>query len=431
MKTTTKIYLLLLIAALGGLLYFFFPTSRGGGETEAGRLAELPAAKAEITTEEAEAEEIPLPGLTVKQGRLLLDGRPYRGMGINYAQCFWHLLRDPENRDFVEGFRILGEDYQIPFIRFAACGYFGKEWELYAENPEEYFRLMDLIIREAEKRKLGLIPSLFWAKAAVGDWCQEPLGEISNRESKTRAFYRKYAAEFVNRYKDSPAIWGWEIGNEYLLGADLPGLIGLQKLEPGATEPRTAADKLTTPGILDLYVELYQIIRGIDPHRIIVTGEAMPRKGAWNILNRDDFGLDTREQWLEVFLMVTPAPYSVYSVHFYPGNKDYFEGEEIGLEELLQVVVTEAHRKGGVVWVGEFGAALRDRPYGPAEEEMVRKMFRVIKDTGVELSAPWNFSPPGVEFQPTHDITPANERAWFLSEIAAFNRDVSPEPSSP
>jgi hypothetical protein len=34
------------------------------------------------------------------------------------------------------------------------------------------------------------------------------LGELGNPASKTRAFYRKFAADIVSRYKDSPAIWG-------------------------------------------------------------------------------------------------------------------------------------------------------------------------------------------------------------------------------
>jgi hypothetical protein len=338
------------------------------------------------------------------------------------------VIRDPENRDFVAGFRILREDYQIPFIRFAACGFLGREWKLYAENPEEYFRRMDLIVHEAEKQGLGLIPSLFWWKAAFGDWCRDPLGEMGNPLSKTRAFYRKYATDFVSRYKDSPAIWGWEIGNEYLLGADLPGLAHLQVPQPDSKKTRTVADKFTRPMMLDLYRDLHKTIREIDPDRMIATGDAMPRKGAWNNRHRDDGGIDTRQQWLEMFTADTPEAFSVSSVHFYPENRGYFKGEQVGLEELLREVAREARRHGRVVWVGEFGAAAKDKPYGPAEEEMVRRMLRSINETGVELSAPWNFAPPGKAFQPNHDITPTNERAWMLSEIRKFNQEISQKP---
>jgi endo-1,4-beta-mannosidase len=341
-------------------------------------------------------------------------------MGINYVQCFWDVLKNPENHDFVEGFRILREDYQIPFIRFAASPYLGRDWKLYAENPEEYFRRLDLIVREAEKQHLGLIPSLFWWRPAVGDWCQEPLGEMGNPQSKTRAFYRKYAAEIVRRYQDSPAIWGWEIGNEYLLGADLPAPNHLPAPQPGSKKPRTAADKFTRPMILDLYQELHTAIREIDPRRLIVAGDAMLRSSAWNNRNRDDWGLDTREQSLEMFTAETPKGFSAASIHLYPEQDGkYFKDEEVSLEELLKAVVQETHRQGRAVWCGEFGAAAS----GPQERQMVERMLHTLKETGVELSALWNFNLPGRTFQKGIDVTPSNERAWMLSEIQKFNQD--------
>lgn len=367
------------------------------------------------------ADDVCPHGLYVRDGTLMHVGAPYRGMGINYCQIFWDMLKNPENRDFVEGFRILRKDYQIPFIRFAACPYGSRDWKLYAENPNEYFRRLDLIVREAEKQNLGLIPSLFWLRNAVGDWCQEPLGEMGNPQSKTRAFYRKYAADIVSRYKDSPAIWGWEIGNEYLLGADLPKLNHLPPPRDGTKEPRTVADKLTRPMLLDLYQDLHKSIREIDPHRIIVTGDAMLRSTSWNNRHRDDWGLDTREQSLEMFTAETPTGFSVASIHLYPEEDGkFFKDQKVSLEELLKTVVQEAHRHGRVVWCGEFGAASS----GPQERQMVERILHALKDTGVELSALWNFNLPGKTFQKGIDVTPDNERAWMLFEIQKFNENL-------
>jgi endo-1,4-beta-mannosidase len=33
---------------------------------------------------------------------------------------------------------------------------------------------------------------------------------------------RAYVRDVVERYKDSPAVWGWEFGNEYNIPTDLP-----------------------------------------------------------------------------------------------------------------------------------------------------------------------------------------------------------------
>ena len=46
-------------------------------------------------------------GLYVRDGIVMHQGKPYRAMGINYNNCFSVLLKDANNRDFIEGFRIL------------------------------------------------------------------------------------------------------------------------------------------------------------------------------------------------------------------------------------------------------------------------------------------------------------------------------------
>ena len=51
----------------------------------------------------------------------------------------------------------------------------------------------------------------------------EHLDQYGNPDSKSLAFIRRYTQEVVERYRNSPAIWGWEFGNEYNLDADLPG----------------------------------------------------------------------------------------------------------------------------------------------------------------------------------------------------------------
>ena len=38
----------------------------------------------------------------------------------------------------------------------------------------------------------------------------EAPSQMGNPQSKTTAFMKTYTREVVSRYKDSPAIWGWE-----------------------------------------------------------------------------------------------------------------------------------------------------------------------------------------------------------------------------
>ena len=74
----------------------------------------------------------------------------------------------------------------------------------------------------AEENGLGLLPSLFWLTATATDLVDEPRDQWGNPDSRTHAFMRGYVRDVVRRFADSPAIWGWEFGNEYNLDADLP-----------------------------------------------------------------------------------------------------------------------------------------------------------------------------------------------------------------
>jgi len=103
------------------------------------------------------------PGLYVENGTLMRKGSEFRAMGINYNSAFYDVLKDPETLEVAEGFRILKQDYGIPFIRFSAGPYAHTQWKLYVEEPEEYLRRFDVLVKHAEAQGVGLIPSFFWA----------------------------------------------------------------------------------------------------------------------------------------------------------------------------------------------------------------------------------------------------------------------------
>lgn len=356
-------------------------------------------------------------GLTVENGQLMRDGRPYRAMGVNYHNCFSQLLKNPDNRDFEKGFRILREEFEIPFIRFMAGPFHHQGWRLYDENPEDYFERLDRIVREAEKRNLGLIPSLFWFVVSVPDYVGEPLRALGDSGSRSRAFIRRYTTDVVTRYNDSPAVFGWELGNEYMLYADLPGLAHLPAPKSGGDTPRTAADKLTRPMLLDLYKEFYRTVRAIDPHRIIVTGDSIARAHAWHNRNEDRWGLDTREQWTQRFAADTPDSYEVASFHLYEeADNSYFKGEKPPIEEVVRTAVEVCRANGRVVWAGELGMPGRD----DHARDLFFRMMRSIEENNIALSAIWNFIPEG-RYQPDWDILPDHERTYMLDAVKALN----------
>ena len=356
-------------------------------------------------------------GVYIRNGETMLGVTPYRAMGVNYNNCFGLLLRDAGNHDFVEGFRILKEDYKIPYIRFMAGPFDHRGWALYAENPEEYFRRMDRIVKQAEKQGLGLIPSLFWDAVAVPDFCNEPLSALGERESLSRVFIRKYTADLVARYKDSPAIFGWELGNEYLLKADLPKYNHLPPKKTGADVPRTKADKLLRPMFMDLYKDFYRTVRELDKDRIVVTGDSIARAQAWHNRNEDRWGQDTRQQWLEQFRVDTPECYETVSFHLYAeADGKYFEGENLPLEQFVLAVAETCRSQGKAIWCGELGMPGTDGK----SKEVFNRMIKSVEDNQIDLSAVWNFIPSG-RYQADWDIFPEGERNYMLEAIKELN----------
>jgi hypothetical protein len=120
-------------------------------------------------------------------GVILKDGRPWRGIGINYFSAFNRLIVNGDDVSSFSGLEVLAK-HKIPFIRFACCGFWPNDWNLYRTNKSEYFRRMDRLVTEARNRNIGLIPSLFWYDACISDVVMEPRNQLGNPSSKTIAF---------------------------------------------------------------------------------------------------------------------------------------------------------------------------------------------------------------------------------------------------
>lgn len=166
-------------------------------------------------------------GLWQTNGVLFKETQPYRGVGANYFDLLVRVLHDPTNRTSLEGLGRLGRA-GIPFVRFAVA-YDNADWKIYRDQREEFFRRFDAVVQAAERAKVGLIPSFFWSFWSFPDLVGEPRDQWGNPDSKTSALMRQVVGEIVERYKNSPALWAWEYGNEANLGADLPNAAQLRR----------------------------------------------------------------------------------------------------------------------------------------------------------------------------------------------------------
>jgi hypothetical protein len=89
------------------------------------------------------------PGLTQHNGDLYHDGKPYRGIGVNYFSLFARLVKDPHDTSSLTGLADLARA-QIPFARFMACGFWqDKDWNVTFDNDRAFMLTM---IADANRR---------------------------------------------------------------------------------------------------------------------------------------------------------------------------------------------------------------------------------------------------------------------------------------
>lgn len=346
------------------------------------------------------------------RGELVLHGVLFRGIGVNYYDAFTRTLGQTNQTNDDAGFRELAAR-GIPFVRFSAGGYWPRDWGLYLTNRAEYFARLDGVVQSAARHGVGLIPSLFWNLSTVPDLVGEPCNQWGDANSRTIAFMRQYTRELVTRYAWSPAIWGWEFGNEYNLSADLPNAVEHRPPvapELGTPARRAAEDDITSAALSVALREFAGEVRRHDPQRIISSGNAFPRMSAWHQAAEKSWQADSREQFAGVFAAENPSPINSLSVHAYDLTSD------IGrLDQAMSVA--RATRK--PLFVGEFGVP------GATTPESKEKFFAIlsaIETNGVPLSALWVFD---FEAQAKDwNVNSTNDRSWQLDAIQQVNERI-------
>ena len=348
-------------------------------------------------------------GLSVSpDGVLLRDGAPYRGIGVNYFDCFYRTLKDPTDTSYDAGFEAL-EQAGIPFVRFMCSGFWPSENKLYLEDKEAYFQRLDAVVKSAEKHHLGLIASLFWNMSTVPDLVGEPCDQWGNPQSKTHDYMRRYVQEVVTRYLNSPAIWGWEFGNEYNLGADLPNAAEWRPpVWPtlGTATSRSVRDDLTHDMIRTAFRGFAKAVREIDPTRLIDTGNGFPRSSAWHQWKEKSWTADAPEQYAEMLAGDNPDPMNAISVHAY------------GEDDRIRQTMALALKLKKPLFVGEFGVQ------GPPSDETMPAFsttVSVIENGQVPLAALWVYDHGG---QDEWSVSATNARAYQLEALAEANERI-------
>jgi hypothetical protein len=362
-------------------------------------------------------------GLNVaKNGILLKDGKPFLGIGVNYFDCFARTLVNPKDTSYREGFKVLA-DRHIPFVRFMAGGYWPKDNDLYFKDKQAFFKLMDGVVKSAEQNGIGLIPCFFLCYATVPDLVGEPMVEWGNPKSKTIAFMRQYVREWVTRYRKSPAIWGWEFGNEFQLTSDLNMSDHRPAIWPtlGTAKTRGERDDMTSDQSHYACKAFAEEVRKLDKDRIMLSGNAFPRAAAWHLRNERSWKQDSTEQFAETLLLDNEAMDTI-CVHMYPDALPRFD-HTLTYAELLRVTIDIAAKSGKPLFVEEFGT---DEATGAAGRTEFAKMLSAIQNTHVPLAALWVYDFDGQK--DTYNVSATNGRSYQLDAISKANRQIQEGP---
>ena len=317
-------------------------------------------------------------GLQVDEnGVIMLNGKPFYGMGVNFHGPVSMRLGD-DQCDLDIYFKKL-EDAHIPYCRVMFGVFYDHEVKQYVseQTHDKFIAALDYVVGMAEKHNVGLIASLFWSKDAFMKYCGETFEKLADPESETIRLQKQYIHEIVGRYKYSPAIWAWEIGNEGNLDCEILHF-----------ENEEGADTLFTTEILNEYYKILgAALREEDPYRMITGGDSAPRDSSASLRKYHSWSpVNTYDDYKNALSWYTPEPLDTVSLH-YPA-----------LEQIDDYVKMAKELKIGL-FVGEFHGTFFDNPLDALspdespEEALEQSSWYALRDAyianGVQLATAW------------------------------------------
>ena len=344
-------------------------------------------------------------------GALTLAGKPFRGFGVNYFGAFAHTWQsDAAQPPYEEAFGRLRE-YGVDLIRMPFCGYWTDYYEAFERDPETMLRRLDRVVEAAQRARVGIIASRFWHVAALPTWLGEHVSAMGDPLSRTTRCALAYTAAIVSRYADSPAVWAWEIGNEYNLSADLCDIAHWNWLPDRLPGTPSGLDYYTSDEMIAFFRAVGARIRALDGWRMIESGNGEMRPWAkasaeaarrmdraahaWTV----DWTGNTRADFDEMNARMTPDPLDGVCFHLQQGTGDgtcrYVEemapfGERIPQRAYFRAYREAAAAAGKTCLFGEMGDYM-DLNGAPEIEGHFRALLGDVAAAGIPLALTWQF----------------------------------------
>ena len=378
-------------------------------------------------------------GLSASGPTVIKNGLPYLGAGVAFYDAF---IQTPTA--LAACFAEL-QSYGVPFIRFNA-GWYGagatstSEWQIYLNAPSIYWAQMDIIVGLANEYGIGLIPSLMWRYETFCDLMaytsaglRDTISQWGVSGSNVRNFAAGFVAAFVQRYANNPAIWMWEIGNEFEAEILYTGTTTITRIPPTTVTEGSPSQYYATPpggtanGVTDIVyyndvfamrAALCAVIRANDPHgRMISGGQSVTPSNSYNLYaSANNGGPDYYANWMgsapgggDWQTYINDSSLDCFCAHVYPDALVphwYWQDDPptilptgmVGLCRSLAATPSAAYPNGRPFFMGEWGtvvgyteSAINLVPTQAVETAQFDAFVNSIIVNQVPLSTLWNY----------------------------------------
>ncbi|KAJ9134342.1 glycoside hydrolase family 5 protein [Pleurostoma richardsiae] len=194
------------------------------------------------------------------------------------------------------------------------------------------------------------------------------LVSASELDVKSQQVYRNYIKTLVNRYKDSPAVFAWELGNE----------------------PRCSSGNYTT--ILEWATSTSRYIKSLGPNHMVTTGEEGFFDASDGVNNGQ--GVYSGVDGTSFAHNIKIADINYGTFHLYPNWRSYpYSWDNTWIQE-HDVIGKEA---GKPVLLEEYGT-----PFPHNHTETITPWLDTILASGLAADQIWQFGPNGTSVAPTN-----------------------------
>jgi hypothetical protein len=320
----------------------------------------------------------------------------------------------------------------LPFIRLSFGMYDRSSWyNGWYLNQDAYFAALDKTVAAAEAYGVGLVPNLLWGLRTFTDASYYVTGvfegpnKLADTSSNSWALFVQYVTSIVDRYKNSPAIYWWELANEAtgnngpeyystwaVDGTGVDGGAASLSFINWGTKPNggtySSSDKMSFTDWAKFTERATRLIKNLDPHqRMITSGCGQGNSFAVTAQTTNSIAADTLAKWngssatgFTSWTDYRDKAFDAHTSHVYPlslANSQFFNADEKTGAQFIALYKGWADAANKPFFLGEFGSSY---VVGPPDEISTdsttettnfNALLSAVVSNNIQLSAAWNY----------------------------------------